>query len=113
MPIDYRVSASGIKPATEDDSDPNLANNAGDKPEQARVRKLVSQFKRDNQQRSPWRDKQAALYRMRTIGLGRASLPFRGASDFNYPLGDTLIEKLKPIYFQQDLQTDTLCSLIT
>src|SRR5260221_5086658 len=112
MPIDYRVSASGIKPATEDDSDPNLANNAGDKPEQARVRKLVSQFKRDNQQRSPGGDKQVALYRMGTIGLGRVSLPFRGACDFHYPLGDTSIETLKPFYFQQALQPDPLCSFI-
>src|SRR5258708_5593477 len=49
---------------------------------------------------------------MRSIGLGRASLPFRGASDFNDPLADALIEKLKPFYYQQALQPDPLCSFI-
>src|SRR5258708_18716371 len=109
MPLDYKFPPSKSTTQEED-----LADNGfdADSPELGRIRKLISQFKKDDELRGPWREKQAALYRMRSIGLGRASLPFRGASDFHYPLADSLIEKLKPFYYQQALQPDPLCSFI-
>lgn len=83
-----------------------------DQSEEQRTRRLIANLKKDESSRSSWRDKQAAWARMRTVGIGRISLPFRGASDFHFPLADTLIEKLKPFYYQQALQPDPLCSFV-
>jgi hypothetical protein len=83
-----------------------------DKDESERMRRLVAKLKKDEDSRSSWRDKQAAWARMRSVGIGRVSLPFRGASDFHFPLADTFIEKLKPFYYQQALQPDPLCSFV-
>lgn len=74
-----------------------------------RLCKHIDQDRRDvNEKRRRWE----MWHRMRVVGIGRASLPFRGASDFHYPLIDTLIEQLKPFYFQQIVGPDPICSFI-
>ena len=51
--------------------------------------------------RNAWAKRQRTFYAMRNGTLSRASKPYPGAPDLHYPLGDTMIEKLKPAYIQQ------------
>lgn len=53
------------------------------------------------------------LYEMRHKGLRRKFKPFPGASDLHFPLIDTNIEKLKPLFFQQVVGMDTVASFIS
>tara|TARA_R100000808_G_scaffold14671_2_gene34505 strand:+ start:1973 stop:3865 length:1893 start_codon:yes stop_codon:yes gene_type:complete len=60
--------------------------------------------------RSRWDDRQAMFYRMRHNGLRRKNKPWPGASDAHYPLTDTIIERLKPFFFQQLFATDLIAT---
>lgn len=48
--------------------------------------------------RATWEDRQATWFKMRYQGIPRAKKPYPNAPDMHYPLGDTMIEKLKPFY---------------
>lgn len=60
--------------------------------------------------RSKWDDRAQMFYLMRHRGLRRKHKPFPNASDAHYPLSDTIIEKLKPHYFQQLFAVDVLAT---
>jgi hypothetical protein len=60
--------------------------------------------------RSTWENRQAIWYKMRHDGLRRVNKPFPGAADMHFPLGDMLIEKLKPFYLSQLYAGDTVAS---
>ena len=36
-----------------------------------------------------------------TLGLQRIAAPYPGAADLHFPLIDSLVERLKPFYYQQ------------
>lgn len=63
--------------------------------------------------RANWENRQIQLYDMRHRGLRRKFKPFPTASDLHWPLIDTNIEKLKPLYFQQIIGADTVSSFIS
>jgi hypothetical protein len=75
-------------------------------------RSLFSAILQDIHQRSPWETRQAIFYKMRHDGLRRISKPWPGAADLHYPLADTIINKLKPYYFEQLFATDTLATFV-
>jgi hypothetical protein len=78
-------------------------------PDLMRVCRKLEQDRKDvNEKRRRWE----TWHRMRVVGIGRASLPFRGASDFHYPMIDTIIEQLKPFYFQQAIAPDPICNFV-
>ena len=58
--------------------------------------------------RKEWEEKQTLFYKMRHNGTRRRTKPWAGAADMHYPLADTLIEKLKPYYFQQVFAGETI-----
>lgn len=61
-------------------------------------------------QRSPWEERQTKWYQLRHNGLRRQSKPFPNASDLHFPLIDTQIEKLKPVFMQQAFGMDVVAS---
>src|SRR6266446_1508347 len=105
--MDYQVPAQ-----PDDNFAPDLPGMGGDDKEAVRLKRLVSKIRKDLENRSNWETRQAGWQRMRTVGIGRASLPFKGAADFHFPLADTFIEKLKPFYYQQTLQPFPICSFV-
>jgi hypothetical protein len=62
------------------------------------------------QARQTWESRQATWYKMRHDGLRRMNKPFAGAADMHFPLGDMLIEKLKPFYLSQLYVADTVAA---
>lgn len=62
--------------------------------------------------RGDWADRQATCYKMRNGGVRRTSKPYPNAPDGWYPLGDTLIEKLKPAYIQQMYGGETIANFV-
>jgi hypothetical protein len=50
---------------------------------------------------------------MRNGGIRRKFKPYPNAPDLSYPLGDTLIEKLKPAYIQQLYGAETIASFVS
>lgn len=62
--------------------------------------------------RQSWADKQRTFYAMRNGGLRRVAKPYPNAPDLHYPLGDTMIEKLKPAYIQQLYGAETITSFV-
>jgi hypothetical protein len=66
----------------------------------------------DIKARSVWEQRQTTFYKMRHDGLRRSRKPWPGAADLHFPLGDTIIAKLKPYYFEQLFATDTLATFI-
>jgi hypothetical protein len=63
--------------------------------------------------RTKWEDRQRIWYEMRHHGLRRKHKPFPGAADLHFPLIDTMIEKLKPFYFQQIFGSELLAQFTT
>jgi hypothetical protein len=51
--------------------------------------------------RDDWYRRQETFYKMRHFGLRRISSPYPGAADLHFPLIDSLVERLKPFYYQQ------------
>lgn len=62
--------------------------------------------------RQTWEERQAVWYKMRHDGIRRVNKPFPGASDMHFPLGDMLVEKLKPFYLSQLYAGDTIASFL-
>jgi len=63
--------------------------------------------------RDSWEKKQQIFYTMRHDGLRRKNKPYPGASDLHFPLIDTSIEKLKPFYYNQIFQGETLARFVS
>jgi hypothetical protein len=51
--------------------------------------------------RDDWFRRQETFYKMRHFGLKRIAAPYPGAADLHFPLIDSLVERLKPFYYQQ------------
>ncbi|MDR1191280.1 MAG: hypothetical protein LBK60_06410 [Verrucomicrobiales bacterium] len=51
--------------------------------------------------RKAWEGRQTTTYQMRRTGLRRKSKPFPGAADMHYPLADSIVEKQKPLLYNQ------------
>ncbi len=74
--------------------------------------KLNANVLQDLADRSLWDTRQRMFYEMRHHGLRRKTKPWPTASDAHFPLSDSIIEKLKPHYFQQLFATDLIASFI-
>ena len=66
----------------------------------------------DVQHRARWEQRQALWYEMRHTGLRRKSKPWPNAADLHYPLIDTVIDKLKPFYYQQVVGMDVVATFV-
>lgn len=66
----------------------------------------------DIKRRSVWETKQVDFYRMRHNGIRRKQKPWNYAADLHFPLIDTNIEKLKPLFFQQIVGMDVVASFV-
>ncbi len=62
---------------------------------------LLDEIKQALTDRQEWAADQEHYYKMRNGGIRRVAKPFQGAADMWYPLGDTMVEKLKPAYLNQ------------
>jgi hypothetical protein len=60
--------------------------------------------------RKRWEERQATWYLMRHEGLRRKNKPWPNAADMHFPLGDMLIEKLKPFYISQIFAGETVAT---
>lgn len=60
--------------------------------------------------RKRWEDRQATWYQMRHEGLRRKNKPWPNAADMHFPLGDMLVEKLKPFYIAQIFAGETVAT---
>jgi hypothetical protein len=61
-------------------------------------------------QRAPWEERQTKWYQLRHNGLRRQNKPWPNAADLHFPLIDTQIEKLKPLFMQQAFGMDVVAS---
>src|SRR4051794_3379696 len=73
---------------------------------------LYAQICGDLRARREWLGRQRTWYAMRHQGLRRATKPFPAAADLHFPLADSIIEKLKPFYFNQLFATETVAQFI-
>lgn len=71
---------------------------------------LFEAINQDLTDRSAWEQKQTQLYKARYRGLRRTNPPWPNASDVNWPLIDSVVERLKPFYLQQIYATDLLAT---
>lgn len=62
--------------------------------------------------RQRWESRQISFYEMRHQGIRRKTKPFPTASDLHWPLIDSNIEKLKPLFFQQIVGMDTVATFV-
>ncbi|MEW6303510.1 MAG: hypothetical protein AB1705_08575 [Verrucomicrobiota bacterium] len=63
--------------------------------------------------RAIWEQRQRVWYQMRHDGLRRRNKPFPAAADLHFPLVDTVIEKLKPFYFNQLFNDELLAEFVS
>ena len=89
----------------------NLSPAETDGPQTER-KKLHSNILMDIGQRSAWETRQVDFYRMRHTGIRRKQKPWNNAADLHFPLIDTNIEKLKPMYFQQVVGMDVVATFV-
>ena len=82
-----------------------------EKPDNPRS-ELHSAIVNDVTQRSTWEDKQVKYYKMRHNGIARRNKPWNNAADLHFPLIDTNIEKLKPLFFQQIVGMDVVATFV-
>ena len=73
---------------------------------------LQGQILESINQRSPWELRQTRWYELRHHGLRRTNKPWPKAADLHWPLIDTAIEKLKPLFLQQALGMDVVASFV-
>ena len=76
------------------------------------LRALHGKVRTDLRSRQVWLNKQAAWYQMRHDGLRRKHKPFPHAADLHFPLADSIIEKLKPFYFNQLFATESVAQFV-
>lgn len=62
--------------------------------------------------RNRWETRLINYYEMRHHGIRRKSKPFPTASDLHWPLIDSNIEKLKPLFLQQIVGMDTVATFV-
>jgi len=74
--------------------------------------KLLTQIKSALNSRNGWEQKQRDWYNLRYTGYGRPTLPYPNAPDMHYPLVDTQIEKLKPLYIGQIYEAERLATFV-
>ena len=60
--------------------------------------------------RDDWYRRQETFYKMRHTGLRRIAAPYPGAADLHFPLIDSIVERLKPFYYNQLYGTDQFAS---
>ena len=75
-------------------------------------RELHSAILEDIQERQRWEHRQGLWYEMRHNGLRRKNKPWPNAADLHYPLIDTVVDKLKPFYYQQIVGMDVVSSFV-
>ena len=63
--------------------------------------------------RATWAERQVLFYRMRHHGNRRMAKPYPNAADLHFPLIDSLIERMKPFYFQQLYGTEQFASFVS
>lgn len=63
--------------------------------------------------RKQWDRKQELWHRLRFSGIKRTNLPYEGAPNVTYPLADTMIEKLKPLFLQQIYAPQTVATFVS
>lgn len=73
---------------------------------------LHGQIEEAVDQRQPWELRQSRWYELRHHGLRRQNKPWLKAADMHWPLIDTQIEKLKPLFLQQALGMDVVASFV-
>lgn len=78
-----------------------------------RLTESVEQIRDALSARSTWADKLVFHYRLRHGGLKRPKKPWPGAADMNWPLSDTLIEKIKPYYIQQTFANELVANFFS
>lgn len=66
----------------------------------------------DISNRTTWETRQVDFYRMRHNGIARRNKPWKNAADLHWPLIDTNIEKLKPLFFGQIVGMDVVATMI-
>lgn len=62
--------------------------------------------------RESWERKQEGFVKVRFGGIHRTRKPYPGAPDMHYPLADSTIDKLKPLFIQQLYAQDTLAQFV-
>jgi hypothetical protein len=75
-------------------------------------RDLHSAITDDLNARLSWESRQKIWYEMRHNGLRRKSKPWPNAADLHFPLADSIINKLKPFYFQQIYSSELLAHFV-
>lgn len=73
---------------------------------------LHGQIEDSVDQRQPWELRQTRWYELRHHGLRRQNKPWLKAADLHWPLIDTQIEKLKPLFLQQALGMDVVATFV-
>ena len=63
--------------------------------------------------RDDWYRRQEVWYKMRHFGLKRVSPPYPGAADLHFPLIDSIVERLKPFYYQQLYGREQFASFVS
>jgi hypothetical protein len=84
----------------------------GEQPEKSARTELHASILADITSRAAWETKQVDYYRMRHQGIRRKQKPWNNAADLHFPLIDTNIEKLKPLFFDQITGRDTVASFV-
>lgn len=87
-------------------------NDDNEDPVQKPTEKLHEAILGDIRQRSVWETRQTDFYRMRHNGIRRKQKPWINAADLHFPLIDTNIEKLKPLFFQQIVGMDVVATFV-
>src|SRR6266404_6726158 len=75
-------------------------------------KKIYDQILDSIKDRKDWEDEQALWYEMRHQGVRRTAKPYVGAPDMHFPLGDALVDKIKPLYIQQVYSNETIASFV-
>lgn len=73
---------------------------------------IVEAVREDLEARDQWDHRQSMFYDMRHHGLRRTQKPWPNASDVHFPLCDSIIERLKPVYFQQLFTSDLIARFV-
>jgi hypothetical protein len=74
--------------------------------------KMMGEVLSSLKDRSTWESRQTTFYKMRHNGVARKNKPYPNAPDLHWPLIDTNIEKLKPMYNQQIVGMDVVATFV-
>ena len=90
-------------------SDATSSPDSADKSERDQLHEAILY---DIRHRTSWETRQVDFYRMRHNGIRRKQKPWNNAADLHWPLIDTNIEKLKPLFFQQIVGMDIVATFV-